>query len=179
MSQQFLGQIQPFGFNFAPVGWALCNGQILSISQNTALFSLIGTFYGGNGVNTFALPDLQSRVPVGMGSSPSGVQYVIGEVGGVESVQLLLTQMPAHPHVFSGTTSNANSLKPVAGAALAAVHHSGGTTPDSYYAPSTNPQPINVGSLSMFGNGQPHTNVQPYLTINWCIALTGIFPSRN
>jgi microcystin-dependent protein len=178
MSDQFLGEIRPLGFNFAPTGWALCNGQLLPISQYTALFALIGTFYGGNGVSNFQLPDLQSRVPVGMGTN-GGVQYDLGEMAGVETVTLLLNQMPSHNHAFNGTTSSANSIKPVAGAALAAVHHSGGTTPDSYYAPDTTPQPLNIGSLSTYGGGQPHTNVQPYLTINWCIALNGIFPSRN
>jgi microcystin-dependent protein len=178
MTEPFLGQIQSFGFNFAPFGWALCNGQILAISQNTALFSLLGTSYGGNGTSTFALPDLQGRVPVGMGSN-GGVQYFLGEMAGVETVQLLLNQMPSHNHSFGGTTSNANSVRPAAGASLAQVHHSGGTTPDSYYAPNTTPQPINITSLSTYGGGQPHTNVQPYLTINWCIALNGVFPARN
>jgi microcystin-dependent protein len=179
MGQQYLGQIQPFGFAFAPKGWAFCNGQILSIAQNTALFALLGTTYGGNGTSTFGLPDLRSRVPMHFGTDPNGIIYVQGEMGGVENVALSSNQMPSHNHAFSGTASAANETKPAAGAALAMVHHSGGTTPNFYYAPDTALQGINAMSLSLVGNGQPHTNVQPCLTINWCIALIGIFPSRN
>jgi microcystin-dependent protein len=179
MTQPFVGQIQSFAFNFPPVGWALCNGQILPISQNAALFSLLGTQFGGNGTSNFALPDLQGRVPMHFGTDSSGTQYEVGQVGGTETVRLTLSRMPSHNHTFSGTSTSANFVKPAAGASLAAVHHSGGTTPDSYYAPSANAQPLNSGSLSLYGNGLPHTNLQPYLTINWCIALTGVFPPRN
>jgi microcystin-dependent protein len=179
MSDQFVGEIRPLGFNFAPMGWALCNGQLLPISQNPALFSLLGTMYGGNGTSTFALPNLQSRVPMGFGIDSFGNQYVQGEAAGEETVTLSLQEIPSHNHTFSGTASDANSVKPFAGAALAAVHHQGGTTPGFYYAPDTTPQPINLGSISQFGSGQPHPNVQPYLTINWCIALQGVFPPRS
>jgi microcystin-dependent protein len=179
MSDQFIGEIRPFCFNFAPVGWALCNGQLLSIQQNAALFSLLGTQYGGNGTSTFALPNLQSQVPMHFGTDVNGITYTLGEAAGEETVTLSLQEIPSHNHTFSGTASSANSVKPVAGAALAAVHHQGGTTPGFYYAPDTTPQPINSGSLSPFGSGQPHPNVQPYLTINWCIALQGIFPPRS
>jgi microcystin-dependent protein len=180
MTDQFLGEIRPLCFNFPPFGWALCNGQILSISQNSALFALLGTQYGGNGTSTFALPDLQSRVPMHSGTNVNnGMTYTQGEAAGVEMITLSLQQMPSHNHTFVGTADAANSEKPVAGAALALVHHQGGSVPDFYYAPDTTPQPINAGSLSMYGSGLPHTNVQPYLTINWCIALQGIFPARN
>jgi microcystin-dependent protein len=178
MTQPFLGQIQPFGFGFAPRGWAQCNGQLLSISQNTALFSLLGTMYGGNGTTNFALPNLQSRVPMHYGTF-AGNQYFQGEEAGEETITLNISEMPAHGHTFSGTTADANNLSPQNGAVLAKVHHQGGTTPDFYYAPDTTPQPLNNASLSMFGNNLPHTNIQPYLTINWCIAMQGIFPSRN
>src|SRR5674476_75341 len=110
MTQPFLGQIQPFGFNFAPKGWAQCNGQILSITQNAALFSLIGTYYGGNGTSTFALPNLQSRVPLHQGTSTSGENFVIGESAGVESVVLNLSELPAHSHPFMGSSVNATAV---------------------------------------------------------------------
>jgi len=179
MTQPFLGQVQPFGFGFAPRNWALCNGQILSISQNTALFSLLGTMYGGNGQTTFALPNLQSRVPMKYGTDPSGNSYSQGEEAGEESITLNISEMPSHNHTFAGTTADANFQRPVDGAALAKVHHSGGTTPDFYYAPDTTPQPINFNSVTPYGANQAHTNLQPYLTISWCIAMSGIFPARN
>jgi len=177
--EPFLGQIQPFGFGFAPRGWAQCNGQILSIAQNTALFALLGTMYGGNGTTTFALPNLQSRVPTHFGTAPGGSSYFQGEQGGEETITLNISEMPAHNHTFSGTTDGANNISPQDGAVLAKVFHRGGTTPDFYYAPDTTPQPLNNASISMFGGNLPHTNIQPYLTINWCIAVQGIFPSRN
>ena len=178
MTQPFLGQIQPYAFGFAPRNWALCNGQLLSIAQNTALFSLLGTMYGGNGQTTFALPNLQSRVPMHKGTF-AGNEYVQGEVAGVETVLIDIPHMPAHNHNFFGTSADANSVAPVDGGVLALVHHQGGTTPDFYYAPDTIPQPLNPSELSMYGQNQPHTNIQPYLTINWCIAMAGIFPARN
>lgn len=178
MTQPFLGQIQPFAFGFAPRNWALCNGQLMAISQNTALFSLLGTMYGGNGQTTFALPDLQSRVPMHKGNF-IGVDYVQGEEAGEETIQLDIGQMPFHNHAFNGTTADANSVQCDPGAVLAKVHHQGGTTPDFYYAPDTTPLPIITASLGLFGNNQPHTNLQPYLTINWCICTAGIFPARN
>lgn len=183
MTQPFLGQIQPFGFNFAPRGWALCNGQILSIQQNTALFSLLGTYYGGNGTSNFALPDLRSRVPVSQGTlSGTGSQYALGEQDGVETVTLNIGQTPAHSHVFSGTSTHASTSIPSNGTALAATWHpaGGGSPGDPYYAPDTTPQPLNPAAMTPWGTGpQPHTNIQPYLTISWCIALAGVFPSRN
>jgi microcystin-dependent protein len=183
MTQPFIGQIQPYGFNFAPKNWALCNGQILSISQNTALFSLLGTYYGGNGTTNFALPDLRSRVPVHQGTLTGGSQYFLGEQDGVESVTLTLLQTPAHTHVFSGTSANANAVAPSDGTALAETWHpgGGGSPGDPYYAPDTTPQALNPGSMSPWGSGAPqaHTNLQPYLTINWCICMAGIYPSRN
>jgi len=178
VTQPFLGQIQCFGFGFAPTGWALCQGQILAISQNTALFSLIGTYYGGNGTSTFALPNLQSRVPVGQ---DGGNQYPLGEDFGVENVTLNSNQMPQHNHAFLGTTTAANTEKPQNGVVLATTKRQGGVTPgDPYYGPvDANTIAINPASISLIGNTLSHTNIQPYLTVNWCIALRGIYPARN
>lgn len=169
MSEPFLGQIQAFGFNFAPRGWATCDGQILSIAQNTALFSLLGTTYGGNGQTTFALPDLRGRVSLHQGQGPGLTPRSLGEVSGSETVTLISSQMPQHNHIV-----NANTGAPVdnlpGGQLLAstAIYTTAG--PDA----TMNPQMIGPA-----GGGQPHNNMQPYLVINWCIALEGIFPSRN
>lgn len=177
MSQAYIGQIQPFGFNFAPRNWAMCNGQILSVSQNTALFSLLGTMYGGNGTSTFGLPNLQSRVPMHMGTL-NGEQFVEGEVGGVETVTLHISNLPSHNHAFLGAGSDGNSANVADGQTLANI----GTKnppPDNYYAPDTTPQPLNAGSITQTGNNQAHDNRQPYLTLNWCICMFGVYPSRN
>ena len=178
MTQPFLGQIQPLAFGFAPKNWAQCNGQTLSISQNTALFSLLGTTYGGNGVNTFALPNLQSRVPMSAGLSPSNINYSQGQIGGEEQVTLTLGTMPGHNHNFLGAAQNGNLGGPEAGVALANVYNGSGAG-NPYYAPSTTPQPLNSAALGSVGGNQAHANLQPYLAINWCIALYGIYPSRN
>ncbi|MGA3311020.1 MAG: tail fiber protein [Xanthobacteraceae bacterium] len=178
MSNPFLGQIQPLGFGFAPKGWMLCNGQTLPVSQYAALFSLLGTQYGGNGTTTFLLPNLQSRVPMHQGTSSTGNSYVVGEQGGEENVTLLLNNMPLHNHNFLGTSQNANASPPENGVALATAYE-GTKTPVSYYAPSGAPQPLNPASLKPNGSGQPHTNIQPYLAINWCIATVGVFPTRS
>jgi microcystin-dependent protein len=168
MASPFLGQIQPFGFNFAPRGWAMCNGQILSIAQNTALFSLLGTTYGGNGQTTFALPDLRSRVPIHMGQGPGLSQYVLGQVAGDETVTLSTAQIPPHQHGVGATgtftTKNPGGQVPAPGGAY-------GSPPDETTMEANMVRPT--------GGGQPHTNIQPYLTLNFCIALEGIFPSRN
>jgi microcystin-dependent protein len=176
MSEVFLGQIMLAGFQFAPKGFALSNGQLLSISQNQALFSLLGTFYGGDGIRTFALPNMQSRTPVGFGSSvdsswqPS--PYSIGETGGTENVTLLQQQLPAHTHVATGTTSNGTLRNP-----SNALY---GTNSANIYGPSNGAQVVLASqTVTPAGNGQPHDNIQPYDVINYCIALSGIFPSRN
>jgi microcystin-dependent protein len=174
MSSPYVGEVRPWACTFAPLGWAFCQGQILPIQQNTALFSLFGTIYGGNGTSTFALPDLRSRVPMKFGTSPSG-SYAIGEQGGVELVQLNAAQMPVHNHTFSGTNASSTREKPAAsGSSL-------GTAGGNYYAANTGTlTPINVGTVSLYtGGNQSHTNVQPYQAINWCVALRGIYPPRN
>lgn len=176
MSEFFIGQVMMAGFNFAPKFWAQCNGQLLPINQNQALFSLLGTQYGGNGVNNFALPDLRSRTPIGYASSvdpswqPPAVQ--IGERAGAETVTLLSTNLPAHQHTLGATTSSGTTRNP-----NNATYASSGVP---LFAAATGPQvPLNAATVSPTGGNQPHPNVQPYSTINFCIALSGIFPSRN
>jgi microcystin-dependent protein len=181
MSNPFVGEIRCFGFNFAPKGWAMCNGQIMAISQNTALFSLLGTTYGGNGTSTFALPNLQSRVPVGQGQGPGLSDYIIGEMDGVESVTINGNEMPAHNHSLFGTTLSANDKRPKSGAAFATSTKSGPVSPgDNYYAAPGTITPLNAATVQpLIGGGLPHSNLQPYLTFNFCIALQGIFPARS
>jgi len=175
MTEPFLGQLAPFAFGFAPKGWAICDGQLLSIAQNTALFSLLGTMYGGNGIQTFALPDLRSRAPMHFGAS-----FVQGESGGEENVTLTINELPAHAHSFNGTSAAANTKRPVTNAAFAQSTTSAGASPgDSFYAPVGTVVALNASTVGMVGGSQPHTNLQPYLVINWCIALVGIFPSRS
>lgn len=181
MSEPFLGEIRPTSFGFAPRGWAMCNGQLLSIQQNQALFALLGTFYGGNGVQTFALPNLQSRIPIHQGQGPGLSPYTIGQVGGVEAVTLLQNQMPSHTHLVSASSNSGTSTAPSGN--LLGVTNSG-TAPAPVAGqldfvttlPNTTMEPATIGDVGSF---QPHSNVQPYLTINFIIALQGIFPSRN
>jgi|UniRef100_UPI0035CB1201 microcystin-dependent protein len=190
----YLGEIRTFGFNFAPTGTAQCNGQTMNISQNQALFSLLGTIYGGNGVQTFQLPNLQSRVPVHMGTGLGLSTYVIGQMAGDEQVTLVTTQMPTHTHAFSSTSAlnalNARSSTAQAstGSLLArAIDAStGGTATPQIYAPAGTAGPqVALGGLNIAGTNapqggsQPHTNLQPYLAVNFCINLNGNFPSRN
>lgn len=182
MSSPFVGEVRPFPFNFAPLGWAMCNGQILPISQNTALFSLVGTNYGGNGTSTFGLPNLQGRVPIHTDQFSGGGQYPIGSQSGVETVTLTLAELAAHNHGFSGTTAAANEKRPLTGAAYAASAAAGSppVSPDlNYYGPDTSVTSINPNTLAGTGGGQAHENRQPFLVINWCIALTGIYPARD
>jgi len=180
MADQFLAEIRLFGFNFAPVGWAICQGQLLSISQNTALFSLIGTFYGGNGVSTFALPNLQGAVPMGQGNGSGLTPRVVGETGGEDTVTLLDTQMPSHNHTMAAIADSATAGLPAAGLAPAMGHGQGRAAFNigafTSNAPTTTLAP---GSVSPSGGGEPHNNIQPSLVMNWCIALQGIFPSRS
>lgn len=173
MSNPFIGEIRMVGFNFAPAGWALCNGQLLSISQNTALFSLLGTTYGGDGISTFALPNLQSRVPIHFGQGNGLSPYVLGQAGGAETVTLLTSQMPIHNHGVNCNTGGGTQASPAGG--FPAVE-STGTSLD--YAASSNGA-MNPAMTGNTGSGQPHSNIQPYLSVNFVIALQGIFPSRN
>jgi len=173
MSDYFLGEIRMFGFNFAPKNWAQCNGAVLAISQYQAVFALLGTYYGGNGTQTFALPDLRSRTPMGFGAAPDGTQIVLGEKGGVESVTLTVQQMPAHTHAVAATTTAADT--PNISTATALISTPGA----SYYGAASSLVALTPASIGSTGSTQPHANLQPYLATNYCIALYGIFPSRN
>jgi microcystin-dependent protein len=169
MSEPFLGEIRMFGFNFAPTGWAFCNGNLLPINQNTALFSLLGTFYGGDGRTTFALPNLQGRVPIHQGQG-TGSSYVIGQPGGTEIETLSVAQLPAHTHsVLAHKGPGKNSVP--------TNNVPAGTSGNSYDA--TGNVNMNASMIGQTGGGEPLSVVQPYLTVNFCIALQGIFPSRS
>jgi microcystin-dependent protein len=175
MSDQFVAEIRIFPFNFPPTGWAFCNGQLLPISQNTALFSLLGTTYGGDGKSTFGLPNLQGNAPMQQGQGPGLSLRDLGEIGGEQAVTLLQTEMPAHSH-GALAASGGNSTSPVSN-----VWSSGQKGFGAVYAPS-NPstnQAMNPFALSISGGNLPHNNMMPYLTLNFCIALQGIFPARN
>lgn len=172
MASPFLGEIRMVGFNFAPYGWALCNGQLMSIQQNTALFSLLGTFYGGNGTSTFALPNLQGYVPIHQGQARSGTIYTIGEISGTESITLLQNDLPAHNHGGAFQTAAGGSrgnVKSPAGHVLA------GHETVNVWNPASNTQMAPL----IYGQNLPHENRQPFLVVNFVIALNGIFPSRN
>ena len=168
-----IGQIVLFPYNFAPRGWAMCQGQLMSIQQNTALFAIIGTFYGGNGISTFALPDLRGRIPVNPGQGPGLTDYVLGEQTGSELVTLISSNMPVHTHGAVGTNNAANFPSP-GGEGWAAD----GAGIVSQYAAASNAQ-MSPQALLPAGNGFQHNNIMPVLTLNYCIALQGIFPARN
>ncbi|HEY3740761.1 MAG TPA: tail fiber protein [Bryobacteraceae bacterium] len=174
MSDQFVAEVRCVGFNFAPKDWAVCNGQILPLSQNTALFSLLGTYYGGNGTSNFALPNLQANVAMGQGNGAGLTPRVIGETGGTSSVTLLQTEMPAHNHRYmidfgdgpaASGTPNAQAAVSFGAPAFANV-----TTPLTAFA---------TNALAFTGGNQPHNNMMPYLTLNFVIALVGIYPPRS
>jgi microcystin-dependent protein len=162
MSEPFIGEIRMFGFDFAPQSWATCDGQLLSIAQNSALFSLLGTMYGGNGVNTFGLPDLRGRTPFHLGNG-----FIQGDKSGEEAHNLTVNEMPAHAHTATVNATGANQSSPVNG------HWANSTR--NLYATSAN-STMTAGNA---GGGQPHENRSPYLVINFCMAIYGIFPSRN
>lgn len=170
MSQPYLGQIAVFAFDFAPSGWALCNGQTLAISANTALFSLLGTFYGGNGVNTFQLPNLQGCAAIGAGQGPGLPSFVLGEIGGEVNHTLQLSELPVHMHTMAAATAPANETA-AAGNFLTSLET------DAFSTAGANA--VLGNGLAPAGGSQPHTNMQPNLTVNFCIALTGVFPSRS
>ncbi len=173
MAQPFIGQISMFAGNFAPLNYALCSGQLLAISQNTALFSLLGTTYGGDGVSTFALPDLRGRVPMHMGSGVGLTPRVIGQVFGTENVSLTTAQLPAHTHQAHCSTGGTTD-SPVN--AFAGVDPAGNVA--QYKMGAANAS-MNAAAIGGAGSDLPHTNTQPLLAINFIIALFGVFPSRN
>jgi microcystin-dependent protein len=173
MSEPFLGEIRPFAGNFAPRGWALCDGQLLSIAQNTALFSILGTAYGGDGRVTFALPNLQGRTPIGAGQGPGLSDRPLGESFGSSSVTLINSELPAHHHTFNGSREVATAGSPE-GQVLAST-----SALPVYHAPKSDRVALNPTSIAPSGGSQPHNNLQPYLALTFIIALEGIFPSRG
>ena len=181
MSSPFVAEIRIFGFNFAPTGWALCNGQLLPISQNTALFSLLGTFYGGDGKSTFALPDMQGAAAIHQGQGQGLSLYDLGQTGGTENVTLLQTEMPAHNHSLSVTTG-AGTTNVSTGNQLgrgASGNPVSGLTQAKIYSTSAPQTVMSPQGMTPAGGSLPHNNMMPYLTLNYCIALQGVFPARN
>lgn len=178
MTTPYLGEIRMFGGNFAPKGWALCDGQTMSIQQNTALFALIGTTYGGNGQTTFNLPDVRGRLPVGQGQGPGLSTYVIGELTGTENVTVLVPNMPMHNHQLVATSAPATTVT------ISNTVQPGALSTGRLYLNNTGtPAPtfgqFNPIELTSAGGSQPHSNLMPSLCVTFMIALVGIFPSRN
>ena len=172
MADPFVAEIRVFPFNFAPKGWAWCDGQLLPLSQNTALFSLLGTTYGGNGKSNFALPDLQGRAPMHPGQGPGLSLHDLGETAGSETVTLLLSEIPAHAHALNVSTSDDAETNVPTNNALARAKL-------NIYSPNTTVTPLAPEALTPTGGTQPHNNMMPYLTFYFCIALQGVFPPRG
>jgi microcystin-dependent protein len=168
----FVAEIRIFGFNFAPRGWATCDGQLLPISQNTALFSLLGTTYGGDGRSTFGLPNLQGRAPMHPGQGPGLSLRDLGETGGSESVSLLQSEMPSHSHALRASSGDGTDQTPQGSYFATGVGI-------GQYAAANNLVALSPNALLTAGSGLPHNNMQPYLTVNFCIALQGVFPPRS
>jgi microcystin-dependent protein len=165
MATPYLGEIRVFSFGYAPKGWAFCNGQTLPITENQALFALLGTTYGGDGITTFQLPNLQGRMPVHLGTG-----FAQGQKGGESAHTLISSEMPLHNHLANGVTTNATVAAATGGTWAASTKNPFSAAANTTMAPS---------GLASTGGGQPHNNLPPYLTLNFCIALNGIFPSRN
>ncbi|MGH9459368.1 MAG: phage tail protein [Thermoanaerobaculia bacterium] len=175
MADPFVAEIRIFPFNFAPKGWATCDGQLMPISQNTALFSLLGTNYGGDGKSTFALPNLQGSAPLSSGQGPGLTNRDIGETGGTPSVALLEAEMPSHSHSLVASNDSAQTNDPTGN--LASRPFGRGNV--LYAVASTPVAPLNQRAVGPNGGSQPHNNMQPFLTLNYCIALQGVFPARQ
>jgi len=171
MSEPFLAEVRIVGFNFAPRGWAFCDGQILPINQNQSLYSLLGTTYGGDGRTTFALPDLRGRTPIHVGRSNGGGDHRLGQKSGEETHTLSANEMPNHDHVAQASSQDGTTPVPT-GNVLA-------QTPSRIYSDPANLVDLRSGTVTNVGGGQAHENMQPYLAVNYCIALQGLFPSRN
>ncbi len=170
MADPFVAEIRMFGFNFAPTGWAQCNGQLLPLSQNTALFSLLGTFYGGDGKSTFALPNLQGSAPIHEGQGQGLSQYFLGQQGGAQFVTLLQSEIPAHSHAFMCSEETVNEAVP--------TNFFFGAGETRYATPAAVTQ-MAPQALSVAGGSLPHNNMMPYLVVNFCIAMQGVFPPRQ
>ena len=183
MASPYLSQITMFGGNFAPKNYALCNGQLLSIQQNAALFSLLGTMYGGNGSTTFQLPNLQSALPMSFGNGAGLSPYVLGQNGGVTGVTLTSQTVPSHQHFMMATKTPAASSASISTSVLPGTPTVSGATlyanPPQPGQPALIPHPLAAATCSTVGNNQSHTNMMPSLCISFCIALAGVFPSRN
>lgn len=176
MSQPYVGEIRMFGFGRTPNGWQACDGSLLSIAEYEVLFTLIGTTYGGDGQATFAVPDLRGRIPLHQGQGPGLSNYVIGQVAGTETVTLIPTQMPAHTHTLLATTAAATALTPANNLLPGAV------SGDTFYVNSitgNTAAPMSAQMISQSGGSQPHDNTMPTLTVQYCIAWAGIFPSQS
>jgi microcystin-dependent protein len=172
MAQPYIGEIRMFAGNFAPAGWMFCDGQLLQISENDVLFNLIGTTYGGDGQENFALPDLQSRVPIHMGKGKDGVTYQLAEAAGTESVTLTTQQIPSHTHAFLGSTTAATLTSPKDSVVATSAQV-------DYLTIATASVAMNSNAITPAGGSQPHENCQPFLCINFIISLFGIFPSQT
>ena len=172
----FIGEIRIVGFNYAPQGWAFCNGQLLQISQNTALFSILGTTYGGNGTTNFGLPNFQSIAPMSWGQGPGLSYRALGETSGSASVTLVQSEMAGHAHIAKASGNSASATDPTNG--IWAVGGEPRAAVPMYTANASSPAAMNVGALTPQGQSQAHNNMQPYLTLNFIIALQGIFPQR-
>ncbi len=197
MATPYVGEIMIFAGNFAPKNWAFCNGQLISVSQNNALFALLGTTYGGNGVSTFALPDLRSRVPVHFGQGTGLSNYALGQIGGTENIGLTITNLPSHTHGFSpsGVTASVqasgaygDTSSPTGNYLSNGGDTGGGVTTNAYSTPGNAGTPANIagvsfnlssGAIGLTGNNIPFPILQPYLALNFVISLYGNFPSRN
>ena len=175
MSNPFVAEIRIFPYNFAPEGWAMCDGQLLPISQNVALFSLLGTTYGGNGTSNFALPNLQGSAPMAPGQGRGLSNYELGESGGAATVTLTEGEIPAHSHAAGCNSGAATQLSPANGVWASAQ----GSTPPDLYSRDTPSVEMSDSALGLTGGSQPHNNLQPYLSLNFCIALQGVFPARS
>ncbi len=174
MSSPFIGEIRIFAGNFAPFDWAFCNGALMSIAENSALYNLIGTTYGGDGVNTFGLPNLQSRFPVHQGQLSGGSNYIIGEITGAESITLNLNQIPPHTHTAPASSSTAGTSVAPANGSWASP-----SGMKQYAATNATPTAMLQAAIQPAGGNQPHANLPPFLAVNFIIALYGIYPSQN
>ncbi len=182
MAEPFLSMIEAFGFNFAPQGWALCAGQTLPIAQNQALFSLLGTTYGGNGATTFNLPDLRGRIPVGFGQGPGLSPYSLGQAGGQETHQLVSAEAPSHAHTLNAVSNGqSNGANLPSGTVLMGSGYGIETNNpiENIYSSAAPSAAMGTNAVGPAGGNAPHENRMPFLTINYCIALQGVFPSRN